>query len=157
MTHRTPLETRCGLSPRLAAIVDALPLEPGMRVLEIGGAPGAAARAVCQRIAPDGHILVIDRSAKGRVLTERNAAADIASGLLSTRHVAAEDFTLLPGETTFDLAFAIRVGTLDGRHPEAEAKALNHIRAALRPEAPLYIDGGTPLRTIPLDYLRPTK
>lgn len=159
MTNRTPRqgETMPELSPRLATIVNALPLKPGMRVLEIGGAPGAAARAVCQRIAPDGHILVIDRSAKGIALTERNAAAEIANGLLSTRHVAVEDFTLLPGETPFDLAFAIRVGTLDGRHPEGEAKALNRISAALRPEAPLYIDGGTPLRTFPLDYVRPTK
>ena len=82
------------LSPRLAAIVDALPLRPRMRVLEIGGAPGAAAKAVGERIAPGGHILVIDRSAKGVALTERNASAEIASGLTSVRHVAAEDFTL---------------------------------------------------------------
>lgn len=138
-----------GLSPRLATIVDALPLKPGMRVLEIGGAPGAAAREVCQRIAPDGHILVIDRSAKGIALTERNAAAEIEAGLLSTRHVAAEDFTLLPEETPFDLAFAIRVGAFDGRHPQAGRKARQRIRVALHPGANLYIDG-TPLRTIPL-------
>ncbi len=30
-------------SERRAAVEDALPLRPGMRVLEIGGAPGAAA------------------------------------------------------------------------------------------------------------------
>ncbi|WP_406692863.1 class I SAM-dependent methyltransferase [Saccharopolyspora sp. ID03-671] len=137
------------LSPRLAAIVDALPLEPGMRVLEIGGAPGTAARAVCQRIAPNGHMLVIDRSAKGIALTRHNAAEEIAAGLLTTRHVAAENLTLLPGEAPFDLAFAIRVGTLDGRHPEAETAALNHIRAALHPGAHLYLDSGTPLRIHP--------
>lgn len=139
-----------GLSPRLATIVDALPLEPGMRVLEIGGAPGAAAREVCHRIAPGGHILVIDRSAKGIALTERNCATEIAAGLLSTRQVAVENFTLLPGEEPFDLAFAIRVGALDGRHPETETAARHHVRAALRTGSPLYIDGGTPLRTIPL-------
>jgi protein-L-isoaspartate O-methyltransferase len=38
------------LSPRLAAIVEALPLRPGLRVLEIGCGPGAAARAVARRI-----------------------------------------------------------------------------------------------------------
>lgn len=48
-----------GLSARLADIVDALPLTPGLRMLEIGGAPGAAAKAVAARIGA-GHILVID-------------------------------------------------------------------------------------------------
>lgn len=62
------------LSPRLAAVVAALPLRSGMRVLEIGGAPGAAARAVAARIG-DGHVLVMDRSAKGVALTRRSIAA----------------------------------------------------------------------------------
>ncbi|GAA0220785.1 class I SAM-dependent methyltransferase [Saccharothrix mutabilis subsp. mutabilis] len=136
------------LSPRLAAIVDALPLRPGMRVLEIGGAPGAAAKAVCERIAPGGHILVIDRSAKGVALVERNAAAEIAAGLLGVRHVAAEDFALEPGEPPFDLAFAVRVGALDGRHPEAGVLARERVRAALVPGGRLLIDGGDPLREI---------
>ena len=137
------------LSPRLAAVVDALPLAPGMRVLEIGGAPGTAARAVCRRIAPGGHVLVIDRSAKGIALIEHNASAEIAAGLLSARQVAAEDFALLPGDAPFDLAFAIRLGALDGRHPNAAVAARQHIRQALSPGAHLYIDGGAPLRITP--------
>jgi len=122
-----------------------------MRVLEIGGAPGAAAKAVCERIAPCGHILVIDRSAKGIALTEANAAAEISAGLLSVRQVAAEAFALQPGEPLFDLAFAVRVGALDGRHPKAGELARLRIRAALHPGAPLFIDGGAPLLQIPLD------
>jgi cyclopropane fatty-acyl-phospholipid synthase-like methyltransferase len=51
------------LSARLAAIVDALPLRSGLRVLEIGCGPGAAAREIAHRIG-DGHVLAIDRSAK---------------------------------------------------------------------------------------------
>jgi hypothetical protein len=74
-----------------------------MRVLEIGGAPGAAARAVAHRIW-GGHNLAIDRSAKGVALTERNAADEIAAGTLRVRHVAAEDFELRPDEAPFDLA-----------------------------------------------------
>ncbi|MGH3474640.1 MAG: SAM-dependent methyltransferase [Aeromicrobium sp.] len=138
------------LSPRLAAIVEALPLQPGMRVLEVGGAPGAAAKAVCERIAPGGHILVIDRSAKGVALVERSASAEIAEGLLSVRHVAAEDFALEPGEPPFDLAFAIRVGAFDGRHPRDGIRARQCIQQALRPGGRLLIDGGTPLREVDL-------
>jgi protein-L-isoaspartate O-methyltransferase len=137
------------LSERLAAVVDALPLQPGMRVLEIGGAPGTAAKAVARRIG-NGHILVIDRSAAGVARTERNAAAEIAAGLLSVRHVAAEDFVLLPGEPPFDLAFAIRVGALDGRHPEVGARARQRIADALTPTGQLFIDGGDPLRAVDL-------
>lgn len=137
------------LSPRLAAIVEALPLKPGMRVLEIGGAPGAAAKAIVQRVA-NVHVLVIDRSAKGVDLIKRNAADEIADGRLSTRCVAAEDFTLEPDEAPFDLAFAVRVGALDGRHPEAGERARARIGAALTPDGKLFIDGGNPIREVEL-------
>jgi cyclopropane fatty-acyl-phospholipid synthase-like methyltransferase len=140
------------LSPRLAEIVDALPLRPGMRVLEIGGAPGAAARAVAERIG-DGHVLVIDRSAKGVAQVEQHAATEIAAGRLSVRCVAAEDFELTPGERPYDLAFAVRVGALDGRHPRAGEQARRRIRAALVPGGKLFIDGGDPLREIKFDDL----
>lgn len=138
------------LSARLAEIVDALPLRPGQRMLEIGGAPGAAAKEVAKRIGPDGHILVIDRSAKGVALTERNAAAEIAAGVLSVRLVAAEDFELLPGESPFDLAFAVRVGAFDGRHPAKGRIARARVAAALAPGGRLLIDGGDPLREVDL-------
>lgn len=137
------------LSPRLTAIVDALPLEPGMRVLEIGGAPGAAARAVARRIG-DGHIVVIDRSAKGVALIQRNAADEIEAGLLSARCVAAEEFVRLPGEAPFDLAFAVRVGAFDGRHPKAGILARARVAAALAPGGQFFIDGGSPLKRIDL-------
>jgi cyclopropane fatty-acyl-phospholipid synthase-like methyltransferase len=138
------------LSPRLAEIVDALPLRRGMRVLEIGGAPGAAARAVAQRIG-DGHVLVIDRSPKGVAQVERLAASEIAAGRMSVRCVAAEDFELAPEEAAYDLAFAIRVGALDGRHPHASEQAYRRIKAALVPGGKLLVDGGDPLREIELD------
>nr|WP_306270653.1 SAM-dependent methyltransferase [Ornithinimicrobium sp. HY1793] len=128
-----------------------MPLRPGLRVLEIGGAPGVAARAVAARIGPGGHILVIDRSATGVAKTERLAAREIGSGLLSTRCVAVEDFECLGDEGRFDLAFAVRVGALDGRHPRAGELALPRIRAALVPGGTLLVDGGDPLGEIPLD------
>jgi cyclopropane fatty-acyl-phospholipid synthase-like methyltransferase len=137
------------LSPRLAAVVDALPLRPGMRVLEIGGAPGTAARAVAERIG-DGHVLVIDRSAKGVALTRRNAAREIAAGAVSVRQVAAEQLELLEGEAPFDLAFAVRVGAFDGRHPEAGDRARRRVAAALTPTGRLLIDEGDRVRELAL-------
>lgn len=137
------------LSPRLARIVAALPLRAGMRVLEIGGAPGSAARAVAERVGEDGHVLVIDRSVKGVAEFQRLAAADHR---LSGRCVAAENFELLPGEAPYDLAFAVRVGVFDGRHPRAGVQARRRVRDALVPGGRLLIDGGDPLREVPLNH-----
>lgn len=139
-----------GLSERLRRVVDALPLEPGMRVLEIGGAPGAAAREVARRVAPIGHVLVLDRSQTGIGRTERNCAAEIEDGLLSTLCAAVESFALPEGTNPFDLAFACRVGALDGRHPELYAPAVKQIRNALKPGASLYLDTGNPVTQIRL-------
>jgi len=138
------------LSARLLAAVDALPLRPGMRVLEIGCGPGAAAREVAARIG-GGHVLAIDRSAKAIEQATALSRAEIEAGRLGLRQVAAEDFELLDGEARFDLAFAIRVGALDGRHPELEARAKRRIAAALVPDGKLFIDGGNPLREGILD------
>lgn len=107
------------LSPRLAAIVDVLPLQSGLRVLEIGCGPGAAARAVARRIG-DGHILAIDRSAKAIGQARAVCREEVVGGRLSVRQVAIEDFVLEPGEAPFDIALAVRVGALDGRHPKLE-------------------------------------
>lgn len=137
------------LSPRLAAIVAALPLREGMRVLEIGGGPGAAAKAVASRLG-DGHILMIDRSATSIAQAERNAAAQIEAGRLGVRQVAVEDFELLPGERPFDLAFAVRVGALDGRYPQTGRIARQRIADVLAPGGRLFIDGGNPLREVEL-------
>lgn len=117
------------LSGRLLAIVDALPLRDGLRVLEIGCGPGAAAREIARRIG-SGYILGIDRSAKAIKQAQTASADEIASGRLSFRLIAVEDFELVPGEIPFDLALAVRVGALDGR---------------------LFIDGGNPLQELRLD------
>lgn len=135
------------ISARLAEIVGALPLRPGMRVLEIGCGPGVAARAVLERIG-SGHVLAIDRSARAIALARAGSAAELATGRLEFRHVAAEDLVLLQDERPYDLAFAVRVGALDGRHPEAGRIALARIRTALVPGGRLYIDGGNPLRAL---------
>ncbi|MBC9712504.1 class I SAM-dependent methyltransferase [Streptomyces sp. TRM66268-LWL] len=138
------------LSPRLAAIVNALPVEPHSRVLEIGCGPGAAARAVAERLTT-GHILAVDRSAAAVAQAEAAARREIASGRMSVRLVPAEDFVLAPGEEPYDLVFAVRVGALDGRHPAAGEQVLRRIARATTADARLFVDGGDPLRelTIP--------
>jgi cyclopropane fatty-acyl-phospholipid synthase-like methyltransferase len=137
------------LSPRLAAIVDALPLRPGMRVLEIGCGPGAAAREIANRIGA-GYVLGIDRSAKAIQQAKAASRAEIAAGRLGFRQALAEDFELAAGEPPFDLAFAVRVGALDGRYPEAGRLARARIAAALKPRGRLFIDGGDPLLEVKL-------
>ncbi len=111
------------ISARLAEMVEALPLHPGMRVLEVGCGPGVAARAVLRRMGK-GRVLAIDRSAKAIAQAVAGSGPELATGQLEYRCVAVEDFTLAEGERPYDLAFAVRVGALDGRHPEAGRVAL---------------------------------
>ena len=135
------------LSPRLAAVLEALPLRPGMRVLEVGCGPGALARAIAKRVGPEGYVLGIDRSPTAIHAAE--SASD--HGSLDFRVAATEEFRLRRDEPPFDLVVAIRVGALDGRHPAAGALALDRLRGVLVPGARLYIDGGDPLVEIPLE------
>lgn len=137
------------LSPRLAAIVDALPLAPGMRVLEIGCGPGAAAREIARRIGP-GYVLGLDRSAKAISQALAGSPTEIASGRLGFRVGAVEDFQLEPGEEPYDIALAVRVGALDGRHPRLEEAAMSRIASALKRGGRLFLDGGNPLREVRL-------
>ncbi|WP_246258643.1 hypothetical protein [Amycolatopsis anabasis] len=69
---------------------------------------------------------------------------------MSLRHVAAEAFVLEPGEAPFDIVFAVRVGALDGRHPESCRAVLARIAAASAVGCRLFIDGGNPLRELPI-------
>ncbi len=142
------------LSPRLAAVVDALPLRPDSRVLEVGCGPGAAARAVAARLVT-GHVLAIDRSAAAVLAARAASTTEIASGRMSVRQVAVEDFVLEEGEAPYGIVFAVRVGALDGRHPELGRRALERIAAATTPGAVLLVDGGDPLREIPIPYRGP--
>jgi len=138
------------LSQRLADIVNALPLKDNIRVLEIGCGSGAMAREISTRIG-NGHILAIDRSAKAIKQAIAGSKAEIDTGRLSFKQVAIENFELKANEIPFDIAIAVRVGALDGRHPEIEKQALHKISKALTKEGMLFIDGGNPLKEIPLE------
>jgi SAM-dependent methyltransferase len=141
------------LSTRLAEIVNALPLKDGIRVLEIGCGPGSAAREISNRIG-NGYILAIDRSVKAIQQAIAGSGPEIKTGRLAFRQVAIEKFELEPGDKYFDLAIAIRVGALDGRHPEIEKQSLIKLAKALTKKGKLFIDGGNPLKEISLEKYR---
>lgn len=141
------------LSQRLANVANALPLKDNMRILEIGCGPGAMAREISARIG-NGYILAIDRSAKAIKQAIAGSQSEIATGRLSFRQIAIENFELETNEVPFDIAIAVRVGALDGRHPEIEKQALHKISKALTKEGKLFIDGGNPLKEISLSEYR---
>lgn len=99
------------MSERLRAIVDALDVHPGQRVLEIGCGHGVAATYV---LAKGAHLTAIDRSAKMvEAARRRNPGGEFIQATL-------EDADL--GDRRFDTIFAVRVG-LFHREPE-RARAL---------------------------------
>lgn len=137
-------------------IVAALPIGPNTRILEIGCGPGAAARAIAGKLR-GGHILAIDRSSKAIAQAEKVSKTELATGRLTFRKCRVEEFELEEDDEPFDFAFAIRVGALDGRHPEIEAAALARISAALKPKGRLFIDGGSPLIEVKLPTGKPVR
>ncbi|MES2645789.1 MAG: class I SAM-dependent methyltransferase [Bacteroidota bacterium] len=140
------------ISIRLQQIVNALPLKEGLRILEIGCGTGVVAREIAKRL-KDVYLLAIDRSAKAINQSVSISHTEISSGKLQFQQVAIEEF-IFEGDQLFDLAFAIRVGALDGRHPEIRQKAISNIAKALKPNGKLFIDGGTPLQEIDLKKYR---
>jgi ubiquinone/menaquinone biosynthesis C-methylase UbiE len=143
-------ETMTELSDRIREIVDALPLASGMRVVEIGCGPGAAARAVCARVGPTGRVLAVDRSPRAIDQLIRASAHLIDTGRLTPLVADADELVLPSGACPFDLAFAVRVGVFDGRHPDGYEAALRAVRRVLTPQGRMFIDGGNPLREIDL-------
>lgn len=82
------MSRRPSLSLRLREVVDALPIGPGSRVLEIGCGPGGAAIEVAARVGPTGHVLAIDRSPRATAQLGRAGAELVAEGRLTVMTVA---------------------------------------------------------------------
>ena len=94
------------MSDRLKQVVDALDVQPGQRILEIGCGHGVAATYVIERGA---HLTAIDRSAKMiEAAQRRNPSGEFIQTTL-------EDADL--GDRRFDTIFACRVG-LFHREPD---------------------------------------
>jgi cyclopropane fatty-acyl-phospholipid synthase-like methyltransferase len=91
---------------RIRWAVETLAVEPGDRLLEIGGGPGVAASLVCARL-DRGSLLLIDRSATAIERTRRRNPEHLASGRLALETVDVADFD--PGKARFDKAYAVNV------------------------------------------------
>ncbi|WP_205600302.1 MULTISPECIES: class I SAM-dependent methyltransferase [Sphingobacterium] len=141
------------LSERLTGIVNALPINDETRILEIGCGSGAMAREISRQL-KNGHILAIDRSAKAISQAISLSRNELESGKLTFRQIAMEDFDMNADEQPFDIAIAVRVGALDGRHPNIEKQTLRKIAESLTKSGKLFIDGGNPLKEIFLDEYR---
>jgi ubiquinone/menaquinone biosynthesis C-methylase UbiE len=100
------------VSERLRAIVDALDVRPGDRVLEIGCGHGVAATYILEHGA---HLTAIDRSPKMIEAATRRNAAYVEAGKAEFLVASLEDLDL--GDRRFDKVFAVRVG-LFHRDPE---------------------------------------
>lgn len=137
------------ISNRLLAVLHALPLKEGIRVLEIGCGPGVLARAIANQIG-EGFVLGIDRSDKAIQQAIKNSTLEIQSGKLAFKKMAIENFKFDSTEPLFDLAVAIRVGALDGRHPELAQKAFANIASLLTKNGQLFIDGPCVIQEIDL-------
>lgn len=137
------------ISQRLLDVVDALPIKRGIRVLEIGCGPGVAAREIASRF-DSIYVLGIDRSVKAIEQAKINSRKEMNNGTVSFIQSAIEHFELPEHEEPFDIAFAVRVGALDGRHPKIEKEALTKIAKVLKKNGKLYIDVGSSLKEIKL-------
>jgi cyclopropane fatty-acyl-phospholipid synthase-like methyltransferase len=129
------------LSSRLRAVADALPVQPGTRVLEIGSGTGALARELVRRGCD---VVAIDRSQRSHAIALR------AGGGPEYRNVAIEDFVLADGEAPFDIVVAVRVGSLDGRHPSEQA--LGRIAAVTRLGSQLFVERGGALAEVDIRH-----
>jgi SAM-dependent methyltransferase len=98
----------------------------------------------------DGYVLGIDRSERAVAQALAASREEVASGRLDFRVAAVEELVLDPELEPFDVAFAVRVGALDGRHPALQQRALDRVAAALKPTGRLYVDVGDPLAEVPL-------
>ena len=93
-------------------------------------------------------MLGVDRSDNAIAKANSRQRASVSSTTLEFRCISAEYFELAPGEGLFDLAVAIRVGAFDGRHPELGHMAIPRIFRALKADAKLFVDGGTPIKEL---------
>jgi SAM-dependent methyltransferase len=105
--------------------LEALQVEGGQRVLDVGCGPGTTAIELASRVAPDGEVIGVDISPAMVAAAERRAAA---AGVSNVRFVAANAQTDDLGKD-FDAVFS-RFGVMFFTDPE---EAFSNIGRSLRP------------------------
>jgi ubiquinone/menaquinone biosynthesis C-methylase UbiE len=94
---------RAGL---IEAWLDALQLQPGARVLDIGAGPGYVSLVLADRVGPEGLIYAVDRSADALAYLER---LQRERGVPQIRRVVGDALTLDPGALHPDAALVTMV------------------------------------------------
>ncbi len=94
------------IAPRIRWAIETMDIQPGDRVLEIGGGHGVAATLVAERLTT-GHFLGIDRSAKMTEAAHRRNRVHVEAGRAAFEQASLESWQ--PNGRTFDTAFAINV------------------------------------------------
>jgi len=115
---------RAWLEPATAAMLDAVQLAPGQRVLDLAAGAGDQTLDVARRVGPTGQVLAVDISeAILRLAAEKLGAA----GLSQVGFAQADAQTLGPELNGFD-AVVCRLGLMFCQQP---LLALRHVHAAL--------------------------
>lgn len=123
---------------RIRWAVEVLGVEPGDRLLEIGGGPGVAASLICPRL-EQGCLLLLDRSATAIERSRRRNPEHVAAGRLTLETVDVADFD--PVNARFAKVFAVNVNVF-WTTPATEELA--RVRRALDPDGRLFLFYETP-------------
>ncbi|WP_435277946.1 SAM-dependent methyltransferase [Rhodococcus yananensis] len=118
---------------RITFAVETMDPRPGARVLEIGCGGGVAVPLVHERIAPDGVVVGVDRSATQIDRASRRNRALLDAGTVELRTAAFPG--LADGTRPFDLIFAICVPVFRSGDPAVPAA----IVPLLRPGGELWV------------------
>ncbi|RXK51683.1 class I SAM-dependent methyltransferase [Halorientalis pallida] len=127
--------------------VEALALDPGERVLELGCGPGTNFEALRERVGPEGTVVGVDYST-GMVASARETISEAGWGNV---HAVRADAATLPVAGPFDAAYAAM--SLSAM-PDPEA-VLDATRSVLAPGGRVAVLDARPFQSLPWRALNP--